>query len=65
MASPLAKDLCVRPGELETVPKLKVETAEESMKASRPTEQSVGPQPTEYSEMSPQRRTENFNTLKH
>ena len=56
MAEPLTKDLCVRPGELETAPKLKEETAEESMKASRPTLPSVGPQPIEYFEMSPQKK---------
>ena len=43
LAKPLTKDLCVRPGEVETAPKEEERKTEESMKASRPAEPSAGP----------------------
>ena len=68
LVEPLTKDLCVRPVELETAPKLKEDTAEESMKASRLTEQSVEPHTRTLQSTSKccrRRKTIQRNPLKH
>ena len=56
VAQPLTEVPCMGPGELKVAPKLKEETAEESMKASRLTDQPFEPHKTECFEMSTQKK---------